>query len=307
MRVRSVAGAIPPAFLYKYAPVNLERIRSVLVDKKVWFAEPRALNDPFDCRIVPDLSSPDARNRWGRHMAKRFNSLQEAGVLQSLQDRGIPIPTHESVRGSLERMSAGNSEDMSLLIQATEKQSEEFGVFCFAENPDNLPMWAHYADNHEGVCYRFDLSQHVFRALDGSKRPPCFPFTFLGKVAYRKKYRTLSPESFKPGNEEYLRSLFLSKSDMWEYEGEWRAIMRPRSYWREEWAHTPHNRRELYQGPGEHRLEQGLLSGVILGVRMCDSLKRNVVEMARKGGVEILQAKLKEFEYGLRIEPYSGD
>jgi hypothetical protein len=35
----------------------------------------------------------------------------------------------------------------------------ELGVVCLSKNEWNPVMWAHYADRHRGVCYRFEVSE----------------------------------------------------------------------------------------------------------------------------------------------------
>lgn len=32
------------------------------------------------------------------------------------------------------------------------------GVTCFSKDSMSIPMWSHYAYNHEGVCFEFELS-----------------------------------------------------------------------------------------------------------------------------------------------------
>ena len=67
-RADSIIGGKLPKCLYKYAPVDSQRIHDVLVNKRIWFADPQTLNDPFDCRVVPDLSSPEIRSAWIPHL-----------------------------------------------------------------------------------------------------------------------------------------------------------------------------------------------------------------------------------------------
>ena len=125
------------------------------------------------------------------------------------------------MRDYLEGIRSGNPALIADTVKILARMaSKGFGVCCLTTKPDNLPMWAHYADNHEGVCYQFDLSGHASHALDGSVRSPCFPFTFLKPIRYQEKYRTILPE------EEIREDVFLAKSKIWEYESEWRALAR---------------------------------------------------------------------------------
>lgn len=166
-QTRAGVGGGLPAFLYKYAPADLQRIRDVLVKRQIWFADPQTLNDPFDCRIVPDLSSPEIRNAW----AEKLTALY--------QEKYSPSP--EQAKDYWEKIRSNDPAaiDNAVSIMANDA-SKGFGVCCLTEKPDNLPMWAHYASDHEGVCYRFDLRAHPVRTRsESAPPPPLFSVHFL--------------------------------------------------------------------------------------------------------------------------------
>ena len=54
------------------------------------------------------------------------------------------------------------------------------GIFCCTTEYDNIPMWAHYADNHRGCCMEFDVTKD----LDF--------FHFPMKVTYDNTYPSIS-------------------------------------------------------------------------------------------------------------------
>ena len=292
-QARAGVGGGLPAFLYKYAPVDLQFIRDVLVRKQIWFADPQTLNDPFDCRIVPDLSSPEIRNAW----AEKLTALY--------QEKYSLSP--EQAKDYWEKIRSNDPAAIANAVSIMENDaSKGFGVCCLTEKPDNLPMWAHYASGHEGVCYRFDLRAHPVRTRSESGSPRCFPFTFLRRVEYREKYRTVS------SSDKIREDRFLVKSRMWEYESEWRALAYRRDMWGPFWEQAKlkcppvHAKwlQNLFQGPGGRRLDDGLLHGVILGCRMGSALKSNIASMAREGNVRVFETRPKHFEYGLDIRPY---
>lgn len=292
-QARAGVGGGLPAYLYKYAPVDLERIHDVLVGKQIWFADPQTLNDPFDCRVVPDLSSPEIRNAW----AEKLTALH--------QEKYSPSP--EQAKDYREKI---RSNDPATIADAVDMLANDaikgFGVCCLTEKPDNLPMWAHYASAHEGVCYWFDLKAHPMHTRSESGGPHCFPFTFLRQVKYQGKYRAILP------SDEIRENRFLVKSRMWEYESEWRSLAYRRDMWEPFWEQAKtkcppvhaERIRNHFQGPGGRRLDGGLLHGVILGCRMGRALKNNIASMAREGNVRVFEARLKHFEYGLDIRPY---
>lgn len=45
------------------------------------------------------------------------------------------------------------------------KLSKVNGLLCFSEDKYNPVQWAHYADNHKGVCLGFDISEENLRKV----------------------------------------------------------------------------------------------------------------------------------------------
>lgn len=39
------------------------------------------------------------------------------------------------------------------------------GLLCFSENKYNPVQWAHYAENHKGVCFGFEIPENVLRKV----------------------------------------------------------------------------------------------------------------------------------------------
>ena len=149
-QVDSIIGGKFPKSIYKYGPaVDLERVHDVLVNKRIWFADPQTLNDPFDCRVVPDLSSPEIRSAWIPHLIAGYEGAPE---FVRNQEENRPSPEH--VRAYFEGIHSGDPALIAHTVKTlAHMASEGFGVCCLTTKSDNLPMWAHYADNHEGVCY----------------------------------------------------------------------------------------------------------------------------------------------------------
>jgi hypothetical protein len=100
------------------------------------------------------------------------------------------------------------------------------GVISFSETSRNLLMWAHYADEHHGICIGF--STDVLSRLDISQQ-------------YFERYHTLSPIKVNYDNlridlkdlksnpdfiyERAIEKTLTTKSDEWIYEKEHRCIV----------------------------------------------------------------------------------
>jgi len=114
---------------------NLEYLRRTLLEHEIFFAPPRLLNDPFDCRITFECKKrPD---REIRAIVDRELRLVEPGLSRTERRQRVT--------------------DMQAGIDAR-------GVLCLTEVPDNLLMWAHYASGHRGICLKFRHTGFFSRA-----------------------------------------------------------------------------------------------------------------------------------------------
>lgn len=88
---------------------------------------------------------------------------------------------------------------------------------CFSESKLINPMWAHYAENHKGICIEYNLKDldEIFLSKN------CYPISYVKHNDYTKELLQLRDKSFSDFfklNEEP----FLKKSIDWKYEKEWR-------------------------------------------------------------------------------------
>ena len=293
--------APPPRFLYKYAPANLERIGDVLVGKRVYFSNPLAFNDPFDCRLVPDMRG-EKPEEWLRLVDENPEWLRKFGL--------DPLSNEEQEKRVGELRAP---EFRSRIIAAIRQHyGQNVGVCCLAEEGDNPMMWGYYASNHKGVCYKFDLLKIRMRILQDSGildfpsteglTLPCFPLTLARKVHYSDTPFLMDPAKFRAGKRDdpcYVKSL------AWRCEREWRAMVySPKLFPQKSRPESRHLLARFFRGNWAPLLDEGVLGGVILGCEMNPDFRRKVVAMAKQGGVEVYQARTENEKYGLKIEPY---
>jgi tetratricopeptide (TPR) repeat protein len=185
--------------LYKYFPP--QRI-DVLRDGFIRFTQLGALNDPFDCR--PRLLTPDEI------------TVKPAGENCCLKVYLAAI-------------------QMNWI--STDRAT--MGIMCLSEKPDDLLMWAHYAQDHKGFVVGFDTKNAFFnKSPDGtglwkvkySEARPNWPSSLLDKeIASQPKFtptvtafEVKRHECFNPDTES--QDYRFIKSPAWEYEQEWRLI-----------------------------------------------------------------------------------
>jgi hypothetical protein len=98
------------------------------------------------------------------------------------------------------------------------------GVISLTETKDNLLMWSHYAKEHSGVVFEFDVDLNdpfgFFNFFDFEKTD----LPLFSKVYYRKN-RSYEDVSSNFSAESLARHYYLTKSDEWLYEKEYRFIL----------------------------------------------------------------------------------
>lgn len=131
--------------------------------------------------------------------------------------------------------------DVEGVMSALQCDFDTVGVFSFSEDFTNPLMWAHYADQHQGIVLEFDYDKPLFqdsiKKLDN--RESRFGYRVLGdtyEFPERVMYRREMPSFNKAGQAhpdcewnypwiKFLHCLFFTKSNDWIYEKELRTIV----------------------------------------------------------------------------------
>lgn len=182
-----------PTYLYKYYrdnSLNWDAVRN----NKMWYSAPNNFNDVFDCDIFVDEKS-------------LFNS-----ILQMVPDkRGVRpgSPMWRQLKQTL------NQEIVSLKSTFHEMKSTT-GISFLSETCDSLLMWAHYANNHRGICVEYELLE-INKQLGFSPVPIVYSDE-------RSAFQNLNPDTLDYDVTEVFIKSLTSKSPEWNYEKEWRII-----------------------------------------------------------------------------------
>jgi len=124
---------------------------------------------------------------------------------------------------------------LSKLHGYTEEKSEKFsvelnefldlhGVISLSETYDNLLMWSHYAEEHKGIAVEFEVNENEPLSTFLLGNVPPSSDSFFDRVKYRKS-RSFPYEIDKNHIREVGKHYYLTKSDEWIYEKEYRYIL----------------------------------------------------------------------------------
>lgn len=127
---------------------------------------------------------------------------QEHG-LSAMKTRRLRISRLNELNDPFELLSAdlSNKQQREALTNFKNKLDSKNGLLCFCRNWHHPILWAHYAENHSGLCLGFDI-------------PDYLP-TNVHYVASRLAWPNVLDEAF-------VQRLLLTKFVHWSYEDECR-------------------------------------------------------------------------------------
>ena len=252
-----------PHFLYRYRSLangTDEFVKRTLLENELFFAAPASFNDPFDCCPAFDFTATvtEMVNYYKGVLRKHDPQISEEQLI-----REALAKVHDPERSPLRT-------EMQAEVQALhgEHITETIGVLCFSTQCDEILMWSHYANFHQGICLRFDAN-HPY-------------FTNTHEVQYHTRRPRINP--FRDTTIQMMEAALLAKAGQWKYEQEWRLI-------------------HYKLGPGVRKFPEKALNGVVLGARISTTDEENVRRWVRgrRFPTQLLRAVQSLTNYSLTI------
>jgi tetratricopeptide (TPR) repeat protein len=241
--------------LYKY--VTARRL-DILQNEVVRFTQPSAFNDPFEIANTVDGV-----------FGAQTNPLE--GVLGK----------SELGRIMMDAMNLGTGHVLKQYF------STMFGVISLTEKPDNLLMWAHYADDHQGFVIELDSEHEFFDRRESDEDP----LRHLRKIEYSSTRPVVPLAKYNAVDGLLVKSLD------WEYEQEWRMVMPLKES----------NQKIEQEGFPVHLydLPASSITGIILGCRIQEDDRERILDFlasdARYGHVIVSRATLDPRAFRLEL------
>lgn len=158
---------------------------------------PSTLNDPFEARLNEDIE---------RNITTAF----EQETIFSSGFRGELSP--ELIR--------------RIIVNSINTTINDFGIVALSETPRNLLMWAHYADEHQGICIGF--KPDLFHPINNKR---IVDSTIESYTPVKVNYDSIRPQVIeniidpRDIKKAHIRQQLITKSNDWMYEKEHRCII----------------------------------------------------------------------------------
>ncbi|CAK2833463.1 DUF2971 domain-containing protein [Vibrio crassostreae] len=171
------------------------------------------------------------------------------------------------------------------------------GVLCFASIEDNLLMWAHYANNHAGICIEFDRDADFFNgkyknATKFFDKTMVDHYKNIGELR-KVDYELERPTYIEPSELEYDTESWFVKSPEWKYEEEQRLLL-PLDLAKR----IPDMNIPFYP------VEPKIIKSIILGCQMPVNIKKEVVKHCNKHGIKVRESFIHSHQFKLHIVDY---
>jgi len=170
---------------------------SIVTSGQVFLATAHQLNDPFECSlkdiskewIDKQIETSMQASLAGFFMAARrslvgsepFFGLQRSEIqaaIETVKAKGSLAESYDSWRAFIHAWTGRPPSDIRALFSRLDAQLVEAGIFSMSADPAHALMWAHYADQHRGLCFGFQQAA-------GSKLADpthCFPVMYSDEL-----------------------------------------------------------------------------------------------------------------------------
>lgn len=130
--------------LYKYT-TNVNYLKQSYCKQMIHLSPLAELNDPFEGHSIIKQFPPDFVIK-NPEILKNFLKIFQENQPSITENEVIELIQTDDFKKGLEKF-----ENIKRFL------FPKHGITCFSSDPFNLPMWAYYADNHEGYCVEFEM------------------------------------------------------------------------------------------------------------------------------------------------------
>ncbi len=226
---------------------NRDYSYQTIYDGEMFLSYPKTFNDPFDSMVLIDKKEFEVeflRRKYGENFITKemCNFLFEG---KSVFDRIklVQLNKSEKLPEELKNLDClKERKECNELFDAYFKQLQKvrnrYAVACFTINKpnSNMAMWAHYAENYNGFCCKFNFGNVIGACSNQVYDKYAYHILKnLYKVKYLKKFAQLSAEKLlsvpleEVYNNAYINKYVLGtmnkKYFQWKYENEYRLIL----------------------------------------------------------------------------------
>ena len=247
--------------LYKYT--RAKHLASI-VQGNLAFPRHSQLNDPFESSIESAIDHLRIDYKYNLPQASRPLGVEiEPGLLRH------PFNSYSENRDQYSHNLA--VEDHNKRLEDAFKYlllcRDRLGILSLTSDPENVVMWAHYAENSAGVCVGIELGHAFFKEYKPTLWEQASDFRlFQPKPVTYRRLRPTYGEATALG---YVVKAFFTKYDPWSYEQEYRLL-------------RPIDECDTSEAVPLYRIPNILIKEIILGMKAPDQVRQLALDLSKK-------------------------
>ncbi|EMH1276904.1 DUF2971 domain-containing protein [Enterobacter hormaechei] len=252
--------------LYDSETMELDKYTlDILMNNRIFFSKAENFNDPYD--FLPSINlAPEKIDRYCNEV--------------------LPIEVGEGFKKAIASTSEQAIEKLFI-----EKFRDDFAVFCATRDHKNFLMWSHYGDNHKGICIALKTHKNIenydvlhvetdqFKKVRARSNETYFPL-------FPVRYSNVRPPQFdfvENVIDKKVPDFILTKSKVWEYEDEVRAVML-----------ISNTDTQLV------KLKKNQIAEIFIGSQVPQEIKNKLIEKLKGKEIIINEMRLSPTTYDLR-------
>lgn len=228
-----IKAAHLPKAIFKFRSVSEYSLENLRNDT-VWLCSPDKYNDPYDCQAT--ISTRElmfSRAEIPEHFFDKLKGLMPEEQLSAALSSENPFD--EVVRRVVENDPQVRDRDPNELIEVLknavdhvlgprfrsplEAVRQSIRMCSFSTENDNILMWSHYANNHQGFCIEYEV-----KSLPQIAQRLLFPVVYSKKLFDATKFFISAKNEIAEFNNLYGVLQAIYKAEEWSYEHEWRLV-----------------------------------------------------------------------------------
>ncbi|MBD3343281.1 MAG: DUF2971 domain-containing protein [Candidatus Lokiarchaeota archaeon] len=159
---------------------------------------------------------------------------------------------------------------------------KNIGICSLSAKNNNMIMFSHYANDHNGICLQYDTTKdEIFRKG--------FPINYRNSIPYIFYSDYWKFIKSKKKDYEKLKAVFSTKHQDWIYEEEWRIL------------HTIQSNQNGYT----YNVNPECLSAIIFGLNADNSIVTEIMKIIKEKNhnINLFESILNTSTYGLDLKP----
>lgn len=291
---------------FKYT--SFEAALKILENGCLLWSAPESFNDPFDVNVnyVFQFNENDLAQKINEvkreiifgeedpNFVKNTDLAITFNKLRNQRKQGLLRPEAEQELDKISRNVAEKFETFKENLNDTlRRHLAQSRILCLSETNDNVVMWSHYGQNHQGVVLQLNCVDSIDDNLLAARRVEYlrdFP-KFYDLDTWVRGFFGLTETDYS----RLADKMPFYKHEDWAYEKEWRV-------------YVPITRQEEEKEDSSlYKKNDSVFGGLYLGCRMNSYNQGELIELANENYPEmpVFIARLSDESYSIEFEPVS--